>query len=94
MSRTRMIIEKWLALQLLCLVYSVIILLLPPLLTLGMRPKGAAFGKVILSKVNFIILTSFILQLFLTTIGILISLGLNSKGVIGILFTLGFLTVG
>ncbi|WP_374697053.1 ABC transporter permease [Spiroplasma endosymbiont of Polydrusus formosus] len=92
-SRTRMIIEKWLSLQLLCLVYSVTILLLPPLLILGTGQKGAAFGKVILSKINFMILTSFILQLFLTTIGILISLGLNSKGVIGILFTLGFLTV-
>ncbi|WP_338965572.1 MULTISPECIES: ABC transporter permease [unclassified Spiroplasma] len=91
--RTRMIIEKWLALQFLCLVYSVIILLVPPLISLGMGPKGAALGKVILSKINFMILTSFILQLFLTTIGILISLGLNSKGVIGILFTVGFLTV-
>lgn len=92
-SRTRMIIEKWLALQLLCLIYSLIILLLPPILSLAMGPKGTAFGKVILSKVNFMILTSFILQLFLTTIGILISLGLNAKGVIGILFTIGFLTV-
>ncbi|AOX43695.1 ABC transporter permease [Spiroplasma sp. NBRC 100390] len=92
-SRTRMIIEKWLALQFLCLIYSVIILLVPPLISLGMGPKGLALGKAILSKVNFMILTSFILQLFLTTIGILISLGLNAKGVIGILFTIGFLTV-
>ncbi|WP_233485450.1 hypothetical protein [Spiroplasma sp. ChiS] len=57
-----------------------------------MGPKGTAIGKVILSKVNFMILTNFILQLFLTTIGILIC-GLNAKGVIGILFTIGFLTV-
>ncbi len=92
-SRTRMIIEKWLALQLLCLIYSLIILLLSPILSFGMGQKGTAFGKIILSKVNFMILTSFILQLFLTTIGILISLGLNAKGVIGILFTIGFLTV-
>jgi len=49
----------------LCLVYSVIILLVPPLISLGMGPKGAALGKVILSKINFMILTSFILQLFL-----------------------------
>ncbi|WHQ36719.1 ABC transporter permease [Spiroplasma sp. SV19] len=92
-SRTRMIIEKWLALQFLCLLYSIIILLGPPLISLGMGAKGFAIGKVILSKVNFMILTSFILQLFLSTIAILISLGLNSKGVIGILFTIGFLTV-
>ncbi|WP_425380443.1 ABC transporter permease [Spiroplasma endosymbiont of Stenodema calcarata] len=92
-SRTRMIIEKWLALQFLCLGYSLIILLVPPLISLGIGPKGAAMGKVIFSKINFMILTSIILQLFLTTIGILISLGLNAKGVIGILFTIGFLTI-
>lgn len=58
-----------------------------------MGAKWFAVWKVILSKVNFMILTSFILQLFLSTIAILISLGLNSKGVIGILFTIGFLNV-
>ncbi|AHF61186.1 hypothetical protein P344_04700 [Spiroplasma mirum ATCC 29335] len=41
------------------------------------------------------ILTSFIVQLLLllSTIAILLSLCLNSKGVIGILFVIGFLSI-
>ncbi|WP_368487003.1 ABC transporter permease [Spiroplasma sp. DGKH1] len=92
-SRVKMIFEKWLALQLTCLLYGVITLLFPILISMACGDWGYAFGNYALGRVGYMILTSFIVQLLLSTIAILLSLSLNSKGVIGILFVIGFLSI-
>ncbi|AGM25951.1 hypothetical protein SSYRP_v1c03570 [Spiroplasma syrphidicola EA-1] len=92
-TRFKMIFEKWLSLQLICLGYAIIVLFIPPLFGYVTGELGQLLTNAIYSALPYMFLTAIIIQFLLSSVAILLSLIIGSKGVIGILFILGFLSL-
>ncbi|AGM24922.1 ABC transporter permease [Spiroplasma chrysopicola] len=92
-TRFKMIFEKWLSLQVICLSYAIIVLFIPPLFGYTTGEVGQLLTNAIYKALPYMFLTGIIIQFLLSSVAILLSLIIGSKGVIGVLFILGFLSL-